>query len=373
MVSYRMILRSACMFSAAVALACAGQEDQSAMEGEDTTGAVATEEPSQPDDRMQQVLDQLASLGGEPIATLTPAQAREQPTPTDAVKALLAAEGDSAPKPAVTTSERTISSGTATIPVTVYKPEGASGALPVVVYYHGGGWVIANPEVYDASARALSEKAQAVVVSVDYRQGPENRFPAAHDDALAAYRWTLENAASIGGDPARVALVGESAGGGLALATAIAARGEGLQAPAAIVSIYPIAGTDTTTESYQTYANAKPLNRAMMSWFFENYLRSPADRQDPRVNLIAADLRALPKVTIINAEIDPLRSDGELMADALREAGVEVEQNTYEGVTHEFFGMGAVLEEARDAQDQAADALRDAFDDDDDQDETPGS
>jgi len=231
----------------------------------------------------------------------------------------------------------------------------------VVVYYHGGGWVIANKDVYDGGARALSKLANAVVVSIDYRQGPEHKFPAAHDDAFATYQWALANAASIGGDPKRVAVAGESAGGGLAVATAIMARDKQVQMPVAVVSVYPIAGTDTTTASYVENANAKPLNRAMMSWFFENYLNGAQDRADPRVNLVAADLKGLPPTTIINAQIDPLRSDGEMLAEKLRSAGVSVEQKTYDGVSHEFFGMGKVVDEAMQAEQMAADPLKKGF------------
>ena len=315
-----------------------------------------------PNAQMQQVLGQLSALGGKPIETLSAPEARKQPTPTDAVKGLLAKSGKStAPDPAVSSTDRTIPGPGGPLPVRIYTPKSGSGPFPVVVYYHGGGWVIANKDVYDGGARALSKLANAVVVSVDYRQGPENKFPAAHDDAFATYEWTLKNAASINGDPKRIAVAGESAGGGLAVATAIMARDKKAQMPHAIVSVYPIAGTDTTTSSYVENAKAKPLNRAMMSWFFDMYLRNAQDRADPRVNLVAADLNGLPPTTIINAQIDPLRADGEMLAQKLRGAGVQVAQKTYMGVTHEFFGMAAVVDSAKDAEQMAADALLKAF------------
>jgi acetyl esterase/lipase len=131
----------------------------------------------------------------------------------------------------------------------------------------------------------------------------------------------------------------------------------------AIIAVYPIAGTDTMTASYVENAKAKPLNRPMMSWFFDKYLNGPQDRADTRVNLVAADLSGLPPTTIINAQIDPLRSDGETLAQKLREVGVPVEQKTYPGVTHEFFGMGTVVDTAKAAEQKAADALRKAFGD----------
>ena len=312
-----------------------------------------------PDDQRTKVLDAHAALGAKPLETLTPAQARKGPTPADAAKKVAADEGKpTAPDPAVGSVDRTIPGPAGALPVRIYTPKSGSGPWPVVVYYHGGGWVIANKEVYDGGARAIAKLANAVVVSVDYRQGPEHRFPAAHDDAIATYKWALANAASIKGDPRKVALAGESAGGGLAVATAIAAREMKLQQPTSIISVYPIAGTDTNTASYQENANAKPLSKPAMEWFFRNYLKGPQDYADPRVNLVAADLKGLPPVTIINAQIDPLRSDGELLADKLRAAGVDVQQKTYDGVAHEFFGMGAVVDKARDAEQMAADALK---------------
>jgi len=312
--------------------------------------------------QMQQVLDQLAALGGKPIETLSAAEARKQPTPTDAVKALLTKSGKStAPDPAVASVDRTIPGPDGPLPVRIYTPKSGNGPFPVVVYYHGGGWVIANKDVYDGGARALSKLADAVVVSVDYRQGPEHKFPAAHDDAFATYVWAVKNAALITGDPKRIAVAGESAGGGLAVATAIMARDKKVQTPLAIVSVYPIAGTDTTTSSYVENAKAKPLNRTMMSWFFDNYLSSPPDRDNPRVNLVNADLKGLPPTTIINAQIDPLRADGEILAQKMTGAGVTVMQKTYPGVTHEFFGMGAVVDDAKVAEQLAADALKRAF------------
>ena len=336
--------------------------DSAAMSTRAVDTTVATGEVvkpmAMPDDQMKKVLDAHAALGAKPIESLTPAQARKGPTPADAAKKVAADEGKpTAPDPAVSSVDRTIPGPAGALPVRIYTPKSGSGPWPVVVYYHGGGWVIANKEVYDGGARALSKLANAVVVSVDYRQGPEHRFPAAHDDAIATYKWALANAASIKGDPKKVALAGESAGGGLAVATAIAARDMKLQQPTSIVSVYPIAGTDTNTAAYRENADAKPLSKPAMEWFFRNYLNGPEDYKDPRVNLVAADLKRLPPVTIINAQIDPLRGDGELLADKLRAAGVDVTQKTYDGVAHEFFGMATVVDKAKDAEKMAADAL----------------
>jgi len=167
-----------------------------------------------PNAQMQAVLDELMQLGPKPLYTLSAPEARQQPTPADAVKQVLRKQGRStAPDAAVIAVDYTIPGPGGALPLRIFTPAGASGPLPVVVYYHGGGWVIANKDVYDAGARSISKLANAVVVSVDYRQGPENKFPAAHVDAIVTYRWALDNAASIQGDPANVALAGESAGG----------------------------------------------------------------------------------------------------------------------------------------------------------------
>ncbi len=326
-----------------------------------SNGTPAAAAPAAPDSAMQQVLDELGALGGKPIETLDAKEARKQPTPTDAVKQLLTKQGKpTTPPPGATMTTRTVPGAAGPLAANIYTPDGA-GPFPVVVYYHGGGWVIANKDVYDGGARSIAINAKAVVISADYRQAPEHKFPAAHDDALAVYEWALKNASSIKGDPKKVALAGESAGGNLAVATAIAAKAKGLQAPLAIISVYPIAGGDTTTPSYVENANAKPLNRAMMSWFLNKYERTPADGQDPRINLVGANLAGLAPVTIINAQLDPLRSEGEMLAAKIRAAGGSVDQKTYEGVTHEFFGMGAVHPKAKDAESYAADALKKVF------------
>ena len=323
--------------------------------------AAASTTAGTPDTQMQGVLDQLAALGGKPIETLTAEEARKQPTPADAAKAVLGKRSDAPPPPAVASSDRMIAGAAGQIPARIYTPAHTSGALPVVVYFHGGGWVIADKNVYDGGARALAQTANAIVVSIDYRRAPEHKFPAAHEDALAAYRWAVANAASIGGDPKRIALAGESAGGNLAVATAIAVRDAKLQMPTAVVSVYPIAQHDTTTASYTTYANAKPLSSPMMSWFFQQTLASPAQVTDPRIDLVSANLAGLPPVTIINAQIDPLRDDGAMLEAALKRANVPVERKVYDGVTHEFFGMGQVVDKAKDAEQYAGDRLKASF------------
>lgn len=311
---------------------------------------------------MQAVIDAQAALGYRPIETLTPADARRQPSAADAVQAVLRRQGKSTgPLPGVSTQEVTYDGPAGKLPARVYRPDGATGPLPVIVYYHGGGFVIADINVYDASARALATRANAIVVSAEYRHAPESKFPAQQEDAFAAYRWTLANAARLGGDPARVAVAGESAGGNLAVNVAMMARDAGVQAPVHQLLVYPVAASDMNTPSKQANSNAKPLNRAALMWFYHYTGRTPTDANDPRLNLVAANLRNLPPATIVLAEIDPLHDDGELLGQAMRRAGSQVQVRTFNGVTHEFFGMDAAVQGARDAQAYTADRLKAAF------------
>lgn len=326
----------------------------------DSMGAMSAS--GRPSADQQKVLDELGTLGGKPIETLTAVEARQQPTPTDAVMGVLKkAESPITPEAVGKVANRTITGPAGTIPVRIYTPSG-TGPFPVIVYYHGGGFVIATIDTYDASARALANAAGAIVMSVEYRKAPENKFPAAHDDAYAAYMWAARNAAQIGGDTARIALAGESAGGNLALATAMRVRETaGARMPVSILAVYPVVGNDTTTASYVRNAESKPLNRPMMSWFFKQYTRSSADAQDPRLNILGANLKGLPPVTIVLAEIDPLLTEGEQLAGKLRDAGVTVNTRTYPGTAHEFFGQGAVVPAAKEAVQFAAEGLKAGF------------
>ncbi len=316
--------------------------------------------PAQPSPEMQAVLDELGKLKGKPIETLTAKEARKQPTPADAVKALLKAQGKkTAPEAVHDVDDRSIAGPEGKISIRIYTPEG-SGPFPVIVYFHGGGFVIADLDTYDSSPRALANAVKAIVVSSHYRQGPEHKFPAAHEDAFAAYRWTLDHAAEFKGDPSRIAVAGESAGGNLAAAVSMMAAEQGVKIPVHQLLIYPVAGSDMTTPSYIENAKAKPLNKAMMAWFFEK-AATPADARNPHLGLLSAKLDRQPPTTVITAQIDPLRSEGEALAKKLKAAGVPVSYRNYDGVTHEFFGMGAVLPEAKAAVAFAAGELKAAF------------
>jgi len=324
-------------------------------------GVPASGAPADPDN--QAVVDALTkTLKLRPYHSLDPVAARQQPTFTDGVNAVLRAQGrPTTPPPGTTEQDISVGGAAGNLHALLIKPTGARGPLPVILYFHGGGWVIADSKVYAGGARGLARNAQAIVVSVDYRRAPEAAFPAQHDDALASYRWLLQNAGRIGGDPSRIAFAGESAGGNLAVSTAVLARDAQLPLPRHILSVYPIAGSDLNTPSYQDTANGPTLNRALMAWFFRYVPRSPADLMDPRINLVAANLRGLPPVTIVAAQIDPLRSEGELLAQRLAAQGVQVDRREFAGTTHEFFGADAVIADAGEAQRYAGERLRAAL------------
>jgi acetyl esterase/lipase len=314
------------------------------------------------DSDMLKVIETFLDMNPQPLQTLTPEAARQQPTPADAVMTLLReSKQDRTADLGVRTEDITIPGPAGSLPARIYRMHDSDKPHPVVVYFHGGGWVIADINVYDAGPRAISKFGDMIVVSVGYRKAPEAPFPAAHNDAFEAYQWVRANAASFGGDPDRVAVMGESAGGNLAAGVAMMARERGVKQPIHMALIYPVAGIDMTTPSYIANAAAVPLNKPMMEWFVKHVFNDKADLQDPRINLVEADLKGLPPATIITAEIDPLCSEGELLAERLKAQGVEVGHKTFDGVTHEFFGMGLVVKDAAAAQTMVAHELKRAF------------
>jgi acetyl esterase/lipase len=319
---------------------------------------------------MALVLSKWRDLGAKPFGTMSVSKTRNQPTLADAVTAIIAEqrEDPKATAAAINVTTKDISYPTygGSQAVRVYTPQTTINThgrrLPVIVYYHGGGWVTGSIDTYGASAMALARKCDAIVASVDYRHAPEHKFPAQHEDAVNAYVWILQNAKLWGGDPNCVALAGESAGGNLALNVAIMARDMKLQRPVHMLLIYPVAGVDMNTPSYKKNADAMPLSRLAMDWFLQNTVKTAEDKLSPLLDILGrADLRDLPSATIITAEIDPLMSEGRMLADQLREAGTAVNYKNFSGVTHEFFGMDAVLVKAQRAQHVAAHDFKLAF------------
>ncbi len=310
---------------------------------------------------MLAVIEQYDSFYVPALETLPPQAARMQKTIFDAAGLVATKFGLAQPVYTTDAGDYTTSINGAPMSLRIYRPHNGVGPFPLIVYYHGGGWVIASNATYDGSARAIAEETGAVVVSVEYRKGPEYKFPTAHNDAFAAYKWALANASFLKIDPTKVAVAGESAGANLACNVCVMARDSGTTMPKHQLLIYPVAQNDTTTASYAKYAPAQPLSRPLVNYFLRNYLNNPAQSADPRISLIKANLSGLPPATIINAEIDPLRDDGQMLEAKLKSYGIGVNRVLYDGVTHEFFGMTAVLPQAREAQGVAAAAMRAAL------------
>ncbi|WP_287034070.1 alpha/beta hydrolase [Methylophilus sp.] len=318
--------------------------------------------PPPADKDMQQVLDALQVLGGKPIETLTPEEARQQPTPADAVKRLLKERGKLPPNAQVSSRVISIPGGPLdAIPAEVYFPVG-EGPFPLILYFHGGGFVLADSKTYEASIIALAQGTQAIVVAVDYHLAPEHPFPTQPNEAFAAYQWLRQHAGELNGDSNRIAVAGESAGGNLAAVVCLMARDKDVPMPIHQLLIYPLVNNDMQNASYQENAQAKPLNAAMMQWFFKHYCQ-PMEASSPYAFPEKTNsLKELPPATVITAQIDPLYEEGKEFAERLQRDGVLVAYRHFEGVTHEFFGMADVVAKAREAQVFAIGELRKAFD-----------
>ena len=313
---------------------------------------------------MKEVIQKYGSFNPIPLETLEPHAARQLPELKDAVLGVIQ---DHATKrlingfvePIEKIEHATISTEKGDLLARIYRPS-EDKPLPVLLYFHGGGWVIGGINSYDASCRALANAAECIVVSVGYRQAPEHRYPAAHEDAFAAYQWLLHHVGTLGGDPKRIAIGGESAGGNLAASVCLKAKYEGLRMPVHQLLICPVLDSDLETPSYLEQADAKPLNREMMKWFMHHYFGGIV--QDASAfPLQAADLSDLPSATVITAELDPLCSEGEMYAQRLQQSGVAVFARRYEGVAHEFFSMVGVVDEAKDALNEAVENMTMAF------------
>ena len=317
---------------------------------------------AEPNAQMTEVLNTYGKLSPISIEKTTPAVAKAAPTLATAVELVMKKDGKPTPPFTGTTQDFKIDMGDGhTVDARAYIPAG-EGPFPTILYIHGGGWVIGSIKSYDASPRAPCEMTKATVISTEYRQAPDNKFPTAHDDTQSVYRWALANAGTYKGDPKKVAVVGESVGGNMAAEISVYAKEKGLQMPVTQVLVYPVVGYDFETKSYKDNETTKPLSAEGMKWFYKYYLNSPEEGNDPRVNLLQVkDVSGLPPTTIIAAEIDPLLSEGKAFADKLEKAGVKVQYKAYDNVTHEFFSMGTVIDEAKQAEEFAAEQLKTAF------------
>ncbi|MBV9116962.1 MAG: alpha/beta hydrolase [Acetobacteraceae bacterium] len=304
------------------------------------------------DPQIQALLDAARELPA--LQTLTPEQARAQ---------FAARRFEGVRVPAIAGAEdRAIDGPGGPLGLRVYTPLG-QGPFPLLVFFHGSGFVVCSLDTHDAMCRNLCAGAGCVVVSVDYRLAPEHKFPAAPEDCLHATRWAATNAASLGADPARVAVGGDSAGGNLAAVTALRVRDEGGPALCAQLLVYPVTEYwDAGMPSYAENAEGYGLTRDGMKWFWDHYLENLEDARDPRAApLRAPDLRGLPPALVVTAEYDPLRDEAERYAARLREAGVPAELVRYAGMNHGFFFWPGVVDVAGTALDAASAWLRRAF------------
>jgi len=258
--------------------------------------------------------------------------------------------------PDVAREDRRIEGGRGSIPLRIYRPGTAD--LPVLVYYHGGGWVLGSIESHDGLCAQLATDARCTVVSVDYRMAPEHPFPAAVDDAIDAFRWVREHAQGLGGDPARVAVGGDSAGGNLAAVVSQQCAAFGEPGPSLQFLIYPATDLSRDSASHATYGEGFYLTRVRMEWFKDIYIPLE-ERADVRASpLRSKEFTGQPPAQVITAGFDPLRDEGRAYADALEAAGVAVTYKNYEGLIHGFASMAGLIPAARAAYGDMVETFR---------------
>ena len=300
----------------------------------------------------QQILDGKAASGAPPLWELTPDEARAG---VEANNAVIPAGPD-----LESVRDIVIPSQAGGMPARVYSPSESAPGL--VVYYHGGGWVVGSVDGWDSSVRALAVASGCDVVSVDYRLAPEHVFPAAADDAYDALEWAASASGLAGGRP--IVVAGDSAGGNLAAVAALRARDFGGPPIALQVLVYPVTDCDLDRRSYREYDGDEYIvNRRDMAWFWDRYAPDPATRANPYASpLRAPSLAGLPPAYVVTAEHDPLRDEGFAFADRLRAARVPVEHRHYGSQIHGFFSFTGVLDDADKAVSEAGSAIRAAVD-----------
>ena len=303
------------------------------------------------DPQAQAYIEQVAALGLPPVWEVTPAQARinaaSRPRP--------------AGPPVAAIDNRHIPGPGGDLPVRIYTPAGA-GPFPVLVWFHGGGWVIGDLESADPTARHLCRDAGCLVISVDYRLAPETKFPGPAEDCYAATVWAARNAPALNADPDRIAVGGDSAGGNLAAAVSLMAADR--RGPAIVhqLLVYPVTDRNYQTPSYTDNAEGYMLARDAMRWYWDAYLASDADAANPyAAPMQAQTLTGQPPALIITAEYDPLRDEGEAYGHRLQAAGVAAEITRYPGMIHGFFSTVGIMDQSRQAVTQAAQALKTAY------------
>lgn len=307
------------------------------------------------DPQVAAFLERVAALNAPPVQTLTPAAARKAvpqvPPPYEHVASI---------------ADRDIPVTGGEIPIRIYTPlaavrQAGSGPVPVMLFFHGGGWMVGDIEDYEHLCRLFANAMQCVVVSVGYRRSPEHRFPTAVEDCYAATVWVSEHAKSLGADPQRVVVCGDSAGGNLAAAVALLARDRQGPPIAYQLLIYPVTDCNFETRSYRENATGFMLTTAAMRWFWDAYLPSPAAAKNPYAAPLQGDLTGVAAAHVITAEFDPLRDEGEAYAERLLAAGVPVTLQRYAGMIHGFVRRTDLYDVARQAIGDMAQAMAAAF------------
>ncbi len=301
--------------------------------------------PGSPDSQTQDLLDRLAAEGGSPVYELTPEEARASRNP------FFASLGGK-PSSVFEVKNRLIPGPASDIPIRIYTPDACRGkadACPILVYFHGGGWLLGSLDSHDSLCRSFANASGCIVVSVDYRLSPENRFPAAVEDAYAAVCWVWENALQMGGDASRLVVGGDSAGGNLATVSCLMARDKGGPDLLHQLLLYPVLDLSSfNTPSYRDHATGYLLTAESMVYYRDQYLRDERDRENPYASpLLAEDLSGLPSATVVAAELDVLTDEGKTYADRLRKAGVSVSYLCYDGMIHPFLNFLGVVDRAK--------------------------
>jgi acetyl esterase len=303
----------------------------------------------------REFVDALAAAGGPPIYGLSPAAARE---------VLARAQSEPVAKRPAAIEDTTFPVGpTGSVRIRIVRPEGARDTLPVVMHFHGGGWILGDKDTHDRMTREVAVGADAAVVFVDYDRSPEARYPVAIEEAYAATKYVAEHGPELGVAPGRLAILGDSSGGNMAAAVALLAKQRGGPRIDLQVLLYPVTDADLGTGSYDTFADGPWLTRRAMMWFWDAYLPDIARRREPTatpLNATLEQLRGLPAALVIVAENDVLRDEGEAYARKLSEAGVRVTSLRFNGTIHDFLMLNALADTpaARGAVRQVNDVLR---------------
>lgn len=317
--------------------------------------------PYAPTAEMSDILMERVAMHAKERSSVSLQEARDVPSLVEAGHAIFNVQGLPAPGIEVSQFTQPAASGAAgSIGATLYRPALAKNT-PIIIYFPGGTWATRRDADADETARQLAIRTGWVVVSLRPRLAPDAQFPAIHDDALAAYQWARSQMRSWGADPTRVVLAGEGPGANLALSTALTARDRHVALPDGLLLITPWAGTATNTPSMGENGRSQPLTRATVRWAQNLY--APDNLADPRIDLAArTDLAGMPPTMVVLADIDPLRSQAETLAANLQRAGTRVDLRRYAGVTYDFFGLGAYVSRAAEAEQDVASAWQARFD-----------